>query len=504
MGDYHGQIQVDEKLGNKWWRLNNLYWIQTERGKRVKFVCNHPQRKFYKDLWYFNTLLKARQWGGTTFICLYILDDCLFNSNLEAGIIAHKKDDAQKIFRRKILYPYNNLAEGFRLENPTIKETQSELHFANESNIFVATSVRSGTVQRLLISEYGKICAKFPEKADEIRSGSLNAVHPGSMIWIESTAEGAFGDFYDRCEKAREYKEKGSHLTKLDYKFHFIPWWENPFNVLDPTHVIVSPKMVKYFDALEVALHITLSDEQKAWYVKKAEDQGDKMHQEHPSTHAEAFEKLVTGAYYAEQMTALRKAGNICKVPYDPALPVNTGWDYGKGDMTCIVFHQRHGKQNCFIDYYESSDVGLKHYVKILRDKDYLYDTHYLPHDMKAREDVKEIQLKTRVQILGELWPRQNWVIVPRADDITDAIETVRAFLPTCVFDSGKVVGKLVTGLDAFRREWDPHLVQWKPKPLHDWASHREAAIRSLACGFEEKSVSKKKFKRRRRGGMAA
>ena len=123
---------------------------------------------------------------------------------------------------------------------------------------------------------------------------------------------------------------------------------------------------------------------------------------------------------------------------------------------------------------------------------------------MRAREDVKKVHLKRRIDILNELWPKQNWVIVPQALDIVDAIEDVRAFLPTCVFDDGPAVTKLVTGIEAFRREWDEHLEQWKDKPLHDWASHREASIRSIACGFVERKKQSRKFKQRRRSGMAA
>lgn len=50
--------------------------------------------------------------------------------------------------------------------------------------------MRSGTLNYLHISEYGKICAKFPDKAREIRTGALNTIQAGQIAWIESTAEG--------------------------------------------------------------------------------------------------------------------------------------------------------------------------------------------------------------------------------------------------------------------------------------------------------------------------
>jgi len=498
-------IEVQESYKNKWWRLNHLYWIQNEKGERVLFQCNPPQRAFYDELWYFNILLKARQWGGTTFIDLFILDDCIFQPNTEAGIIAHNRDDAKKIFRRKVKYPYDNLKPALREKFPLVTDSQSELYFANGSSIFVATSVRSGTVQRLHISEYGKICKKYPEKAEEIKTGSLNAVHAGQMVFIESTAEGAWGDFHERCIKAVKLRDAKAQLTQLDYKFHFVPWWKHPNYVLDPTHVEIPNKLDEYFLRLKVKEGIELTDEQKAWYVKKADDMGDHMKQEYPSTWREAFEKEVEGAYYAKQMTWLRENGRLTTVPYDPALPVDTGWDLGLGDMTAIAFRQRWGTESRFIDFYENSGLGLGHYVRILKEKGYHYGTHFFPHDMMKRVDSKEETVVTKYDMFHEIWPNQNTVVVPRWEDITDAIEVVRSFLPTCIFDT-KNCADLILGLDAYRREWDDHLGAWKAKPLHDWASHREAAIRSIACGMKLSLTKSKPINRsrRRRGGLAA
>ena len=49
----------------------------------------------------------------------------------------------------------------------------------------------------LHISEFGKVCARFPEKAKEIVTGGINTIHSGSFVFIESTAEGNQGYFKD-------------------------------------------------------------------------------------------------------------------------------------------------------------------------------------------------------------------------------------------------------------------------------------------------------------------
>ena len=61
----------------------------------------------------------------------------------------------------------------------------------------------------------------------------------------------------------------------------------------------------------------------------------------------------IKGAYYITLLTAARKDGRITRVPYDPALPVDTDWDLGISDNMTIWFSQslRSGEVR-LIDYY--------------------------------------------------------------------------------------------------------------------------------------------------------
>jgi len=200
----------------------------------------------------------------------------------------------------------------------------------------------------------------------------------------------------------------------------------------------------------------------------------------------------------------LRADGRLCVVPYEPALPVNTGWDLGMGDDTCIVFHQRHGKENRVIDFYQNHGFGLGHYVNVMRERGYVYGTHYLPHDANVRNLGKEEKARTRLMILQELAPSEDWELVPKIEHESDGTEAVRLFLPTVWIDAERC-NDLVRALDSYRREGDDKLGAFKAKALHDWASHPEAAVRSLACGFREKAEQSSAWRRRRRpGGRAA
>jgi hypothetical protein len=177
-------IDPDQFLDPRW-RLSNLYTITDKGGREVPFRPNDAQIAFLDELHSANIILKARQLGFTTLCCLIYLDACVFTPNTRAGVIAHKLDDAKVIFRDKIKYSYDRLEEGIRNACPAVQDSADTLTFGNNSSIRVSTSMRSGTLQYLHVSEFGKICA--PDKAREIVTGALNTVEANQFIVIEST-----------------------------------------------------------------------------------------------------------------------------------------------------------------------------------------------------------------------------------------------------------------------------------------------------------------------------
>jgi hypothetical protein len=139
---------VKDRLANREWRLDSLYWVQDESGRAVRFVRNESQRAYWQNAWYLNAVLKARQLGFSTLIALLELDTCLFNSNTAAGIIDYSLVDAKKKLA-KIAFAYQRLPAWLRERLPTVKDSTTELAFANGSSIQVGTSHRGGTLQIL-------------------------------------------------------------------------------------------------------------------------------------------------------------------------------------------------------------------------------------------------------------------------------------------------------------------------------------------------------------------
>lgn len=500
-----GEAQLLEALKSPDWRLRNLYWIMDKAGKRIRFAPNEAQQAMLRDLWWRNIILKARQRGFSTLIQLMMLDTCLFNENTRAAVIAQDQDAASTIFRDKIKYAYDNLPDLIREMVPLTKDSASELMLANNSSLRVATSVRSGTLQFLHVSEFGKICRAYPLKAKEVLTGSLPAVDQGGMVFIESTAEGREGAFYDMCTTAQADQQSGKKLSKLDMRFHFHSWWDAEEYEMDPEGVVISPKDQAYFDRLETLIGRELSQRKRAWYVTKRRTDfgGDHqmMKQEYPSTADEAFEQSTEGTYYAEQIAQARRENRITIVPYDPRVPVNTFWDLGNDDETPIWFHQRVGNRDHWIDFLEGSGEPPSWYVAEIQKRGYVLGKHYLPHD-GAKRNTQSTTLKTYADMLEELGLR-DIEIVERIDDVTRGIQQTRMAFHNYWFDETKCA-EGIKHLEGYRKEWNERLGVWSDRPRHDKHSHASDAIRQHAQGYNPPNSQQSRPRRRNRGGMAA
>jgi len=480
--------ELEPKLKDPLWRLNNLYWIIDEHSNRVKFKMRPVQRELWDDMWFWNVILKSRQHGFTTEIDLIGLDLALWNDNIEAAIIAHTLKDVQHIFATKIKYPYDNLPQAIKERCPALKSDGNVLHLANNSWIRVALSLRSSTLNFLHVSEHGKLCAKYPLKAEELKTGTMPALHEGSYLFVESTAEGGAGDFYELCthsqsDTARE--KQGKKLSKMQARFHFFPWFEDDKNQTNPTGVETSDELNRYFEELREKHDITLNERQKAWYALKKYGPmglGSKMKREHPSFSAEAFEQSVEGAVYADEMEKVRNEGRIRFVPHIEGAPVYTFWDIGIGNHTAIVFAQFTDNKKNVIDYLEDSGRGVTYYAKILSEKEYIYETHYLPHDVQQREKSDGIVLLDKIESLLGLHKVKK---VPRPDQKVDGLEAVREIFKSCFFDAKKTK-RLIDCLSYYRYEWDEHTTRYSDKPVHDWSSDGADAFQTmaLACRF--------------------
>lgn len=443
---------------------------------------------------------------NSTFMQLLALDQCLFNRDFEANVIADTLPNAIKLFR-KAAFAYDKLPGFIQAAYPLKSRSKSEFIFKNGSVFSTGTSARGGTPLLLHVSEMGKIGRKYPEKAREIVTGAFEAVPRDGIIVVESTAEGNGGEFFDLCDSGRKKKEAGETLTELDFKLHFFPWfYRDEYRLeVDATHI--TPADEKYFRSVEATCGVKLDTQQRVWYLKKREVLKRDMKREYPATIKEAFEQAIEGAVYGDEMTLLRERGRICPVPIDPFEPVNTFWDLGSNDFTAIWLHQRIGAWDHFIGYMHGSHKGLRAWWRELEDFRAehgieRWGRHYLPHDGDAERQGEEVE--SARSILEDKLHVKNVEIVTRTSDRSVAIDLTReAMVRSVRIDEVRCI-EGIRCLDSYQYEWDEKRGQWKNEPLHNWASNGADAFRQWAQGFRpgaDISESISKFKNRPRRG---
>ena len=216
-------------------------------GDDVLFRLNRPQRTLVDRLEQMRLaskpirliLLKARQWGGSTLIQLYMawLQFC-HKTGLNSLIIAHQgagSDEIKDMFDRMIQqYPtefLHQLGEPFAQNEVKITSVGKSGSISRipqrNCKIKIGTaerpdSCRGGDYNLVHLSEVGiwkKTDGKSPE--DIVRSACSGILYkPYTMIVMESTANGT-GNFFHR-----EYEAAANPALKSQFQSLFIAWYD--------------------------------------------------------------------------------------------------------------------------------------------------------------------------------------------------------------------------------------------------------------------------------------
>lgn len=198
-----------------------------------------------------------------------------------------------------------------------------------------------------------------------------------------------------------------------------------------------------------------------------------------------SFEASVKGAIFANELRAAREGKRVTRLPYDRGILVDTFWDLGVGDSTAIWFAQVSGLEIRLIDYYEHSGVGLDHYVSVIKSKNYSYGRHVAPHDI----EVKELGSgKTRLETARTLGI--NFEVAPKMG-LEDGINAARLIFDRCYFDADRCE-KGLECLMNYRRDFNTRIDEFKPVPVHDFASHGADAFRYMAVSVRRRDTKPK------------
>ena len=515
MGELVRQASARSLLQDWRWRLNNLYWITNKQGHAVPFRLNWAQERLYDEMHHLNVILKARQLGFSTFITLFILDQCLFQSHTRAGIVDVTLDDAESKLA-KMWFAYQRLPAEFQASVPLLKQNSKELEWKNGSACSVGTSHRGGTLQYLHISEFGKICAKFPERAREIVTGALNTIQAGQVAFIESTAEGQQGRFYEICQEAQTHQRLKAKLTELDFRFHFYGWHEEPDYRIDADGVTIPEPLQRYFEKLETRDAIRLEPAQKAWYVKKRATQLEDMKREYPATPEEAFEASVEGSILGAYLAAAEEDGRIGNYAALPGVPVHTFWDIGRRDYNTLWFVQILVGMARVVGFYLNNFTGMPHYAEYCLGTEHAMKVFPdftpkapLPEPGKPPRAWKPTPgiFAKRGWIRGEdVFPHDGRVIEWGSDkarleqlvkagfnarigtelSLHDGINACRASIGVCQFDE-EGCSEGLRYLRQFKWSWNEKLGCWNTtEPAKDVAEHVASGFRTFATSWRD------------------
>lgn len=208
-----------------------------------------------------------------------------------------------------------------------------------------------------------------------------------------------------------------------------------------------------------------------------------------------SFDTANEGSYYGKEIQAMREDGRICSLPIDTYSPVCTAWDLGIADSTAIIFYQRVGDWIHIIECFESNGSSLKDYVKILREKGYLYDKHFFPHDINNRElgtGETRLTMLSEMGVIGDVVPMKS---------INYGIECVHRILSRTKINENKCA-KLIKALEMYHKKFDEKNNVFMEVPVHDDSSHMADAMRMLSVAEREhinSQISESKIKVRKR-----
>lgn len=491
---------IKNKLGNRTWRINSgkLYKIKNKNSQVVPFKPNIHQRELHNSQHYRNVIVKARQLWFSTDIEIQALDYALFNHNVNVGIIAHKKDLAEDIFQDKIKLARDHLPTYIKNMYEVDSNSARQIVFKHKgtkakSTIKVDTSFRSGTVNFLHISEFGKICAKYPKRATEIVSGAIEAVPENGFLFIESTAEGGTGYFYEITKEAHDNLELNKKLNKFDYKFHFFPWRDQAEYRIEADEKL-SDEWDKYFKDLEDNHDITLDTAQKRRYIQKSRKLWDRIYKEYPSYWEEAFKAAIEGAYYEKNLSYARKQGRVGKVNVKKNYPVYISWDIGGAggwDDAALRFFQVIGKEYRFVKYWSGTNYSMEDIcIEVIDQTPYDIEKIFLPHDWRHTEQTIG---KKRSDFVRQLWYNVYTLNIWK---LSDEINLVRANFEDCYIDKDECEA-WIDALWAYRRRYDEKNEVFRQKPLHNWASHWADAFRYAIRWIKVIEASKKSKNRK-------
>ena len=341
----------------------------------IPFKLNRPQRRLLSEMEMMRLedkpiriiLLKARQWGGSTLVQIYMAwIQLVHRKNWNSVICAHLKDSALNIkgMYTKLLenYPAWLLDSDEALKfKPFEKMANTSVISATKSKITIGSaespeSVRGTDAVMAHLSEvafWPSSPRKTPESMVRSVCGSV-ALLPLSVIVMESTANGTGNYFHKECMRAKQ--------GESDKKFVFVPWYEIEIysQPISNYHEFIESLSKYEWDLWDKGATL----EAIAWYRAKRKEYSEHadMMAEYPSDEIEAFNH--SGEKVFSQMAVERLRKECCS-------PKFRGDIYGKSDkgkeaLCDIKFAKESGGKLFIWEKPDSENNFLNRYITVV------------------------------------------------------------------------------------------------------------------------------------------
>jgi hypothetical protein len=228
-------------------------------------------------------ILKGRQQGVSTYIAARYYRRATLHRGVGVYILAHEQPASDNLFK---------MVDRFQTNNPLAPHTGvsnvKELEFDRlDSSYVVATAGQKAGGRGRTINLFHGSEVAFWQSAGEHFASSVQTVPdmPGTEILLESTGNGASGEFYERWQDAV--------ALKGDYQAIFIPWfWQTEYSrSAGPSFELSHEPGDNGVSESEYAALFNLSPDQMAWRrAKVAELRSVQLFdQEYPASPEMAF-----------------------------------------------------------------------------------------------------------------------------------------------------------------------------------------------------------------------
>lgn len=248
-----------------------------------KYVHGKLEAQLKEHGWVRAIILKGRQQGISTYIAARYYHKSTLFRGIQVYILAHEQSASDSLFKMVDRYQiYNPLAPHVGASN--VKELEFD---KLESSYHVATAGQRGGGRSKTISLFHGSEVAFWQNAADHFASSVQTVPmlPGTEIILESTGNGASGEFYERWQKAV--------AGEGDYIPIFVPWyWQEEYKrAPGPNFELSGEAGDTGMSEREYAKLFDLSDEQMAWRRAKVSELGSVQlfDQEYPATSEMAF-----------------------------------------------------------------------------------------------------------------------------------------------------------------------------------------------------------------------